>query len=236
MLFKRAFDIFASGVALAAFSPLMLLAAIGIKLRSPGPVIYQARRAGLNGRLYTMHKFRTMHVRIELGGSVITAPNDQRIFPFGAMLRKLKIDELPQLWDVLRGEMSIVGPRPEDPAIVRDHYTDAMRDTLKVRPGLASPGSLFGSTHGDDYLDDADPEGSYIRNLLPVKLAVEEVYVERASLAYDASIIFRTIMLLVQTLAGRKKFPEPPELAEARKRLDLADSLAYPNSIALRGA
>jgi lipopolysaccharide/colanic/teichoic acid biosynthesis glycosyltransferase len=229
-MLKRSFDIVASAGGMVFLSPLMLLAAIGIKFGSPGPVIYRAKRAGLDGRLFTMHKFRTMHVRRDSADSVITAPRDTRVFPFGGLLRKLKIDELPQLWDVFRGEMSIVGPRPEDPKIVEDYYTPAMRETLTIRPGLASPGSLFGTTHGGHYLNDKDPEGSYAEQLLPVKLAIEQVYVRNASFGYDLQIILRTIWLLAQTLAGRRQFPDPAELAEASKLLQVGSAhIAHTN-------
>lgn len=218
---KRFFDFVISTIGFAAVLPIMLVAALGIKLSSAGPVIYRARRAGLNGRPFVMHKFRTMHVRRvrPSGDSVITAPNDDRIFPFGALLRKLKIDELPQLWDVIRGEMSIVGPRPEDPKIVQERYTPAMWETLTVRPGVTSPGSLFGSTHGDAYLSEDDPEGAYIERLLPIKLSMELVYVRRASFSYDLQIIGRTVGLLIMALMGRKEFAEPREFAEARDLL-----------------
>src|SRR5438034_1665462 len=117
-----------------------------------------------------MFKLRTMHLRRRSDSSRITGPRDPRVFPFGAWLRAVKVDELPQLWNVLRGEMSLVGPRPEDPAIVTRLYTALGLETLAVRPGLASPGSIYSSTHGAALLVGTDPEAAYAERLLPVKL------------------------------------------------------------------
>lgn len=211
---KRLFDVVAAALALIVVSPLLALAAIGIRWSSPGPVFYRARRTGRGGRPFVMYKLRTMDHAARVG-SAITAPQDTRVFPFGAWLRRTKVDELPQLVNVLRGDMSLVGPRPEDPALVRDHYTAAHYQTLAVRPGLASPGSLYQYTHGDELLDGRDAEGTYVQRLLPVKLAIEVLYVRRASLTYDLAIIGRTLGVLAARLAGRRVFRAPPELPEA---------------------
>ena len=147
---KRLFDIVASLTALVVLSPALLIVAAGIRLLDGGPIFFLARRVGLNGELFTMHKFRTMRTEQGIAASIISSSGDRRVFPFGKFLRRSKIDELPQLYDVLRGKMSIVGPRPEDPAIVRDHYAPEHMETLKVRPGLASPGSIYNYTHGEE--------------------------------------------------------------------------------------
>jgi lipopolysaccharide/colanic/teichoic acid biosynthesis glycosyltransferase len=202
---------------LIALAPLVALAAAGIALTSPGPILYRARRVGKDGEIFTMHKLRTMHHETGPSGSAITGANDPRVFRLGSFLRRWKIDELPQLYDVLRGKMSIVGPRPEDPGIVEEHYTPQQWETLRVPPGLASPGSLFNYTHGDGYLEGADPELSYIRDLLPIKLALETVYVRRASLIYDLRIVARTVWVFAGLLRGREQFPDPPEMSEAMR-------------------
>src|SRR5688572_28625361 len=119
---KRAFNLFFSAIALVAMSPVLLIIALGIRLTSPGPVIYRAERVGLNGRPFTMYKFRSMCASPRAGAR-ITAANDSRVYPFGAFLRRSKLDEWPQFLNVLLGELSIVGPRPEDPAIVAAHYS-----------------------------------------------------------------------------------------------------------------
>lgn len=212
---RRLLDVALSGLALVVLSPLLLAAAIAVRLSSQGPVFYRAQRVGVGGRPFTMLKFRTMHQHH--GGQVITAQHDPRVFPVGAVLRKLKIDELPQLWNVLKGDMAIVGPRPEDPSIVEEHYTDQQRETLAVRPGLSCPGSLYNYTHGEKLLDTDDPEAAYVEQLMPVKLALDLVYVREASLAYDLEIILRTVVTGVQIVLGREEFPEPPEMAKARE-------------------
>lgn len=212
---KRSLDIVLSAAALIVLLPVLLAAAVAVRLSSEGPVFYRAKRVGVGGRPFTMLKFRTMHVNH--GGHVITAQNDPRVFPVGAVLRKTKIDELPQLLNVLFGQMSIVGPRPEDPKIVDEHYTDLQRETLNVRPGLSSPGSLYYYAFGEQLLDTDDPERAYVERLLSVKLALDLVYVREASLAYDVNVILRTIVVLVQIVLGKDDFPEPPEMARARE-------------------
>lgn len=214
---KRLFDIVVSLTALVLLSPVFLLTALGIRLLDGGPIFFLARRVGLNGELFTMHKFRTMRVRAPTCGSgtaasVISSSGDSRVFPFGNCLRRLKIDELPQLYNVLRGKMSIVGPRPEDPAIVRDHYAPEHRETLTVRPGLASPGSIYNYTHGEKSIGRENPERDYVERLLPVKLALEQVYVRNASLGYDLRVIFRTVWVILRMAFG-KECGDPPEMA-----------------------
>jgi len=211
---KRLFDIVFSLLAVVVFSPVFIVVAIAIVLTSPGPILYSATRAGVNGKPFVMHKFRTMYVA-HGQASKITALHDNRVFPVGALLRRVKIDELPQLFDILVGNMSIVGPRPEDITIVKHHYKEVDMSTLSVRPGLASPGSIFNYTHSRDYLDDENPEASYLNKLLPVKLAIERVYIENQSFWYDIKIILRTIKVIIQTIIGVTEFKDPWELKQA---------------------
>lgn len=219
MTVRRLVDALLAGLALVVTAPLLALAAVGIRRASPGPVLYSAERVGRGGRPFIMYKLRTMHSRRRSDASRITGARDPRVFPLGAWLRAIKLDELPQLINVLKGEMTIVGPRPEDPAIVARHYDALGRETLTVRPGLASPGSIYSSTHGDAFLNGTDPEAAYVERLLPVKLALDVVYVRHASLAYDVRIVGRTLWVIVATLAGRRRFADPPELAEALQLL-----------------
>jgi lipopolysaccharide/colanic/teichoic acid biosynthesis glycosyltransferase len=191
---KRLFDIGFSLVILVLAAPLMLIAALGVALSSPGPVLYRARRVGRGQTAFIMLKFRTMH-RGD-GGPVITAQTDSRVFGFGRFLRRTKLDELPQFINVLRGDMSVVGPRPEDPAIVRDHYTDWMLDTLGARPGITSPGALFYYARGEGLIEASDPEGSYATRLLPPKLAVERAYQDRATVLSDLGVIGQTALAI----------------------------------------
>ena len=215
---KRLFDVIASVIAVVLLWPVFLIAAVSIRLTSPGPIPYRARRVGRRGEVFVMHKFRTMHTGSGTG-SVITLTDDARVFLAGRILRALKIDELPQLYDVIIGQMSIVGPRPEDPKIVDLYYTELGRETLSVAPGLASPGSIYNYTHGHTCLDDSNAETSYVAKLLPVKLALELTYVHKASFCYDLQIILRTLLTILQIGLGRRKFAEPPEMAEARRIL-----------------
>lgn len=213
---KRFLDIVVSIVSLVALAPVFVLAALLVRASSSGPVFYRALRVGRNGRLFTMLKFRTMHVEQRADQSAITADRDPRVFSVGAWLRRAKIDELPQLVNVIRGDMSIVGPRPEDPRLVRDHYTAPHWETLLVRPGLSSPGSLYAYTHGERMLGTADPEGDYVARLLPIKLALDVVYVRRASLTYDAKIVGRTMLTICSIAFGRRRFALPHEIPDAK--------------------
>ena len=228
---KRLFDIVFASMALVMLAPVFLLAAIAIRVTSPGPVLYQARRAGRGGAEFIMHKFRTMHV-VQKSQSVITGTHDARIFPVGRILRATKIDELPQLLNVLMGQMSIVGPRPEDPAIVAKHYGPLGQETLQVRPGLASYGSLYNYTHGHLLLDDAEPEASYVNQLLPIKLALEVVYVRNRSLTADVRIIIRTMFTIIGIAFGKSSFVEPGEIEEARRLLNSASNQGIRSTMA----
>ena len=198
---KRGFDILFALFALAVSLPFILLAALGIKLSSPGPVFYRAIRAGRGGAPFAMLKLRTMHDAPQ--GAVITAENDPRIFRLGNLLRKPKIDELPQFLNVLSGDMSVVGPRPEDPKIVAQHYTDWMHETLSVRPGLTSPGAIFYYAYGDRLIDPADPEGTYVARMLAPKLAIERAYLDRATLVGDLRVILGTVAAVIGQAMGR---------------------------------
>jgi len=212
---RRLLDVVLTGLALVVLAPAMALAAIGIRLSSPGPVFYKAVRAGRDGRPFVMYKMRTMHHRRRSDDSLITAERDPRVFPFGAWLRRSKLDELPQIFNVLRGEMAVVGPRPEDPSIVDRYYTAAQWETLKVAPGLTSPGALYSTTHGEQRLSAVDPERDYVQRVLPVKLALDRVYVRHASVGYDLALIIRTIFVVTGRALGRRLFRDPPEMREA---------------------
>src|SRR5205823_7405248 len=230
---KRLFDVVCAAVALVLTAPLIGLAAIGIKLTDPkgGPVFYRARRVGYLGREFTMYKLRTMRQDggddgnggggggDGGGGPRITGARDARVYPFGQLLRRSKIDELPQLFNVLRGDMAIVGPRPEDPMIVKEHYSPTDLETLGVRPGLASPGSIYQFTSGDKLLTGNDPEARYVDKLLKTKLALDRVYIRQSTLRRDVAIIGRTIWAIGAVATGKRKFSAPPEMTAARRLL-----------------
>lgn len=220
---RRLTDIILSLMALILSSPLFVIAAVGIWLIGPGPVLYRAKRVGLNGKIFTIYKLRTMLDNQSSSSSPITAKDDPRVYAFGAWLRRLKIDELPQLFNVLRGEMSIVGPRPEDPRIVNKYYTLDHLETLRILPGLASPGSIYNYTHGEQILETGKQEKYYTERLLPLKLALDVIYVREASYTYDIRIVLRTIWVILSAAMGKRHYPDPPEMKKARHLLRVAE-------------
>jgi len=191
---KRAFDIVGATVALVALAPLLLAVAVLIKLDSPGPVFFRQVRVGRHGRPFRIFKFRTMVVDQPHGAPQITLAGDTRITRAGAWLRHTRVDELPQFIDVLRGTMSLVVA----------HYPPALRErALAVRPGLTDPASL-------DFIDEAtllaraaDPEREYIDVILPAKLQRAADYAERASLASDLALLWRTLRVLLRSVVAR---------------------------------
>jgi lipopolysaccharide/colanic/teichoic acid biosynthesis glycosyltransferase len=192
------------GLVLAA--PLLVVAAGGILLSSPGPILHRARRVGYRGREFTLYKLRTMRLNIDGDDAPITAHKDPRVFPFGAWLRSTKIDELPQLFNVFVGDMAIVGPRPEAPELVRRYYTPLDWETLNVLPGLTSPGSLDYYAHCESALVGDDAVRVYGERLLPAKLALDRIYIADATLHSDLRIILRTLAVI----AGRLFWPMRP--------------------------
>ena len=184
---KRALDVALALPLLVVASPLVLALALAVRLTSAGPSLHRATRVGKDGRPFAMLKLRTMHVG---GGPAITPRDDPRITRLGRWLRDARLDELPQLWNVLRGDMSLVGPRPEDPRFVA-LYTKEQRAVLEVRPGLTGPAQLVFRDETAS-IDSADPEGSYASVVLPRKLALDLAYVRGRSLAGDVAIILRT--------------------------------------------
>jgi lipopolysaccharide/colanic/teichoic acid biosynthesis glycosyltransferase len=222
---ERLFNLSLASLMLVMAAPLFLVAALCVPLSSRGPILFRARRVGRGGRPFTMHKFRTMRVHPPGSGPPVTGPRDPRVFRVGAFLRRSKIDELPQLFDVLRGEMAIVGPRPEDPDIVACYYDERQKRTLEVLPGLTSPGALFDYTHGSRYLAGEHVERNYVKKLLPVMLEIELVYVENRSLRYDLWVILRTAATIVRILAGQRDFADPPELRQIRQQRRLPPEL-----------
>ena len=190
---KRSLDLLAAGVGLVVLSPLMLVAAAAIKLESRGPVIFLQERVGRDFVPFHIRKFRTMVVDAEQRGAQITAGADPRITHVGRWLRKTKIDELPQLINILRGEMSLVGPRPEVP-----RYVELMRDqyvnVLSVRPGLTDPASIKYRDESDLLAASADPEREYVERILPDKIAISRAYIARATILSDLGVLFSTLL------------------------------------------
>ncbi|NWG22646.1 MAG: sugar transferase [Chloroflexi bacterium] len=197
---KRLFDLIIAGVGLALTWPLILAGALAVRLTSPGPAFYRARRAGRHGVPFTMYKLRTMRVGLDDVNRRVTEEHDDRITPVGRWLRRLRIDELPQLWNVLRGDMSVIGPRPEDWDIVERYYTPEMRRTLSVRPGLAAPSDVY--WYPDFTYHDPPPPGvplqeHYLRRHLPARLAVDLRYIQHQSLLLDLQVMVQVIVCIV---------------------------------------
>lgn len=213
---KRLFDIAVAAILLLLSAPLLAIAALGILLSSPGPLLYRARRVGRHGAPFDMLKLRTMHVG-SAGASAITAPGDARIFKFGGLIRDLKIDELPQFWNILTGDLSLVGPRAEDPAIVARDYKDWMKETLRVAPGVTSPGAIYNYLMADVLLDPADPEMSYVERMLTPKLALERAYIDRAGFFSDMHYMILTAWAIIGQAIGRPVALPAIDVSAARR-------------------
>jgi lipopolysaccharide/colanic/teichoic acid biosynthesis glycosyltransferase len=190
---KRSLDVVVAALALAVLTPLFLLIALLIVMDSRGPVFYRAARAGYRGRPLRMLKFRKMHV--DAAGAGLTLAEDERLTRVGAWLARTKLDELPQLWHVLRGEMSLVGPRPEAPDCVRRFAADYAL-ILSVRPGITGYTQLAFARE-PAILDPVDPERHYLLLLLPQKVALDRLYANRPSLRRDLLILCATILTVL---------------------------------------
>ena len=195
---KRLFDLLGATVALVLLAPLLAAVALWIKLDSPGPVLFRQLRVGQHGRLFSIHKFRTMVADAPQRGPQITVGNDPRITRAGACLRRAKLDELPQLIDVLAGRMSLVGPRPELPAYVAQYPAELRDKVLAVRPGITDPVSLEFADESALLARAADPEREYVEVLLPKKLRAAAAYAQQATLWTDLQVIGRTLALLAR--------------------------------------
>lgn len=195
-MIKRLFDIIVAGVGLLMLSPLMLLTALIVKLTSPGPVIFQQSRVGKDLRLFSIYKFRTMIVHAEKSGRLITPAVDPRVTKCGRILRKFKFDELPQLLNVLNGDMSIVGPRPEVPKYVLENQND-FEQILKVRPGITDLASIRFRNESEILGISDDPEKIYRTKILPEKIKLAKRYQEENNIFLDIRIIWTTLKVII---------------------------------------
>ncbi|MCR1951893.1 sugar transferase [Clostridium sp. DSM 100503] len=192
-IIKRIFDFLASLLGIIILSPILLIVAIAIKIDSKGNILFMQKRIGKNGVPFYIYKFRTMVSDAEKIGKQITVGKDNRITKVGAFLRKYKIDELPQLFNVLRGDMSLVGPRPEVPKYV-DLYTESEKRVLEVRPGITDLASLRYKDENDILGNVDNPEEYYINVIMKDKLKLNLEYIEKSNLIFDISLIFKTII------------------------------------------
>ena len=192
---KRLFDMVCAALGLLGLSPVLLLCALLVGLTSPGGVLFRQERVGKDGVPFTIYKFRSM--RKDNAGLKISTSSDSRITPVGRVLRKTKLDELTQLWNVLKGDMSFVGPRPE----VREYtdlYTPEQRQVLLVRPGITGLASIRYRNENDLLSASTDPNRTYIEEVMPAKLALDLEYIPRACVSYDVRLILETLVTVVR--------------------------------------
>ena len=218
---RRTIDIAFSTILLMLTSPLIAVLVLAIRLDSPGPAFYRCRRVGLRGRPLHMLKFRKMHDGAS--GPALSSPDDVRFTRLGSFLARTKLDELPQLWNVLKGEMSLVGPRPEDPAFV-ELRREAYSTILEVRPGITGLSQLAFASE-TDILDADDRLGHYVDRILPQKIGMDRLYATRRSVGMDLKILWWTLRAVVgqrEVAVHRKtgrltsRAPRALELAEQR--------------------
>lgn len=202
-MIRRAVDIFVSALVLILLSPLFLIIAIAIRLDSRGSAIYRASRVGKDGRRFRMIKFRSMILDADRTGPAVTSSEDRRITRVGHFLRSTKLDEVPQFWNVLIGDMTLVGPRPEAPEIV-EQYTSEQARILSVKPGLTGPGAIACSI--DDSMAVLDGDGAeryYIDFVLDRRLALDAEYACTRNAVTDLKLIGKTCQLMIRALIRR---------------------------------
>ena len=197
LIAKRAMDIVLSACALAALWPLLLLIALAIWIDDPGPVFYRQVRVGRNGKTFRIFKFRSMVMDADKKGLAITVGRDSRITRVGAVLRKTKLDELAQLFNVLLGQMSFVGPRPEVPKYV-ELYTPYQRQVLLVRPGITDYASIAYRNENDLLAGAPNPEAMYIEQIMPDKIELNMKYLREISPLADIRLILKTIVAVIK--------------------------------------
>ena len=196
-MIKRSFDVAVSAVGLVLLAPLFALIALAIKATSRGPVFFRQERVGRDFQPFRIYKFRTMVVDAPQLGGQITAGRDPRITSIGHVLRKTKLDELPQLVNVLAGDMSLVGPRPEVPKYV-EMFRQQFAEVLRVRPGITDLASVKYRDESEILGAASDPEAVYVERVLPDKLALASQYVREASFWFDVRLLFATLWKIVR--------------------------------------
>jgi len=194
---KRLFDLVVAGTSLVLLSPLLAAVAIGIRATSSGPAFYRGTRAGRGGRHFAMLKFRTMVQDADTRGPSSTAADDVRITTIGHVLRRFKLDELPQLINVVKGEMSLVGPRPQVLSVVND-YTERERGLLAVQPGITDWASIRFRNEGEILKGSTDPDADYLRLIHPEKVSLGLKYADSVSFATDVGILLHTAAIVLR--------------------------------------
>ena len=192
---KRQFDLFFSFVGISLFLPVGALIALMIKIEDSGPIFFIQERVGYRGKLFRMIKFRTMVRDADKVGTAITIGNDPRITRIGRWLRRFKLDEFPQLFNVLKGEMSFVGPRPEVPKYVM-LYNDTEREVINLVPGITDPASIIYRNENEILGKFGDPEKHYVEKIMPDKIRINLEYAKKANVLSDIFVILQTIGIL----------------------------------------
>jgi len=189
---KRIFDFIASLIGLILLSPFLVIIGVLVKISDKGPIFYRSKRVGQNFKPFYLLKFRTMVVNAEELGPSVTKGGDQRITKIGKFLRKYKLDELPQLWNVVKGELSLVGPRPEVEKYI-SFYKDDYKEILKIRPGITDYAAIKFKNEEEILAKFEDVEKAYIENVLPAKIKLYKTYLNEIGFLTDLKIIFKTL-------------------------------------------
>lgn len=216
---KRAIDLAIVIPGLVLLSPLLLAIAVVVRITSPGPVMFRQQRVGWRGELFEIFKFRTMVVDADQRGPHLTVMNDPRITPLGRLLRRTKLDELPQLFNVLRGDMSLVGPRPQIPSVVSHYPEEVHRVVFSVRPGITDPATIQYRNEEQILAAAENPQRCHIDRLLPRKLDMYVHYVRCQSTTTDARILLQTIACLLPK--PRPRVPSRPVLLRSDQPVPL---------------
>ena len=215
---KRIFDVVVGLVLLTILSPIFIVTALAVRLSSKGSIFYKQERVGRCHRLFFVWKFRTMYSDADRNGPLITSSDDDRITAIGKYLRKNKIDELPQLWNVIVGDMSLVGPRPQVPRFVNAFPSDQRAIIMSVRPGITGPTQLKFRDEEKMLEGQIDREGYYIEHLLPIKCQMDVDYVQHRSFISDLRVLFKTGWIITLSLIRRalgRNNPPRTEIEEA---------------------
>ena len=201
---KRSLDLILALLGFLISLPIWIFVIIGIEINDPGPIFYMANRIGKDDRLFKMFKFRSMRVPKDSksGSEASLRPEEDRIFAFGKLIRKLKLDEIPQILNIIKGDMAIVGPRP----VAKDQFTifrtGRYDEAKRVRPGLTGPAALYDYIYGDQF-EDAD-ESEYIEKVLPTRRELELVYLNKMSFVFDLRMIFETALCVILSIFGKE--------------------------------
>lgn len=194
---KRLFDVILSSVGLLVLSPVLVIVSSGILLESGRPIIYRQKRVGKDWEQFTLFKFRSMVSQEAIKGPICNIKNDKRVTTLGKFLRKYKLDEIPQLFNVLKGDMSVVGPRPEVPEFVA-YYPDSYREILKIKPGITDLASIEFRDESSLLDCEADEaENVYLTKILPQKLSYNRIYLNKMGFVYDIKLIIKTVYSII---------------------------------------